>query len=67
VADAGYTYYGPFAASSNDVLVFSQSAASTQQLTWYGRDGKRFLIAQGPKRGPEQFTVVLNWQSGLKK
>ena len=40
VADAGYTGYGPFAASSNDVLVFSQSAASTHQLTWYGRDGK---------------------------
>jgi hypothetical protein len=30
-------------------------------------DGKRFLLAQTPKRGPEQFTVVLNWQAGLKK
>ena len=31
-------------------------------------DGKRFLfpvpVAQG---GPEEFTVVLNWQAGLKK
>ena len=40
VANAGYFGYGPFAASSNDVLVFSQSAASTQQLTWYDREGK---------------------------
>jgi eukaryotic-like serine/threonine-protein kinase len=31
-------------------------------------DGKRFLVA-GPvgQSGPQQFTVVLNWQAGLKK
>jgi hypothetical protein len=30
-------------------------------------DGKRFLVA-APKPGkPEPFTVVLNWQAGLKK
>ena len=29
-------------------------------------DGKRFLVA-APKGGPEPYTVVLNWQAGLKK
>jgi eukaryotic-like serine/threonine-protein kinase len=29
-------------------------------------DGKRFL-APAPKSGPEPYTVVLNWQAGLKK
>ncbi len=30
-------------------------------------DGKRFLLAQVTKPGPEQYTVVLNWQAELKK
>ena len=29
-------------------------------------DGKRFLVP-APKSGPEPYTVVLNWQAGLKK
>jgi Tol biopolymer transport system component len=30
-------------------------------------DGKRFLMAPVTKHGPEQYTVVLNWQAGLRK
>jgi hypothetical protein len=31
-------------------------------------DGKRFLIAVSINQsGPQQFTVVLNWQAALKK
>ena len=30
-------------------------------------DGKRFLLPQVIKPGPEQYTVVLNWQAELKK
>ena len=30
-------------------------------------DGKRFLFEVPVYQGPEQFTVVLNWQAGLKK
>jgi len=29
-------------------------------------DGKRFLISE-PKSAPEPYTVILNWQAGLKK
>jgi hypothetical protein len=33
-----------------------------------GVDGKRFLVAVPVSQsGPQQFTVVLNWQAGLKK
>jgi Tol biopolymer transport system component len=43
-------------------LVIPQGAASDS-----AGDGKRFLVL-GPKGGkPEPYTVVLNWQSGLKK
>jgi len=31
-------------------------------------DGKRFLFVTTPNAGrPEPFTVVLNWEAGLKK
>jgi len=30
-------------------------------------DGKRFLVAAPKSSKPEPYTVVLNWQSGLKK
>jgi hypothetical protein len=30
-------------------------------------DGGRFLLAPVAKRGREPYTVILNWQSGLKK
>jgi len=30
-------------------------------------DGKRFLFEVPVYQGPEQFTVILNWQAGLKK
>jgi Tol biopolymer transport system component len=34
---------------------------------WDSADGKRFLLA-APKTGkPEPYTVMLNWQAGLKK
>jgi hypothetical protein len=41
--------------------------APMEPYAWWDStaDGKRFLLAQAPKRGPEQFTVVLNWQAGL--
>jgi hypothetical protein len=29
-------------------------------------DGRRFLVSV-PKSGPQPYTVVLNWQAGLKK
>ncbi len=30
-------------------------------------DGKRFLVVTPPASKPQRFTVVLNWQAGLKK
>jgi hypothetical protein len=30
-------------------------------------DGKRFLVATPVMGKPEPYTVVLNWQAGLKK
>jgi len=33
---------------------------------WESPDGKRFL-ARAAKNGPQSYTVVLNWQAGLKK
>ena len=31
-------------------------------------DGKRFLVSSLPEAGkPQPYTVVLNWQAGLKK
>jgi hypothetical protein len=33
----------------------------------FAADGKRFLVAAPKSRSPEPYTVVLNWQSGLKK
>jgi hypothetical protein len=36
--------------------------------TWdSAADGKRFLVAAPKSSEPEPFTVVLNWQAGLKK
>ena len=30
-------------------------------------DGKRFLVITNSPTKPQQFTVILNWQAGLKK
>jgi Tol biopolymer transport system component/DNA-binding winged helix-turn-helix (wHTH) protein len=30
-------------------------------------DGKRFLVVTQPSSKPQRFTVILNWQAGLKK
>jgi eukaryotic-like serine/threonine-protein kinase len=30
-------------------------------------DGRRFLVAAPKSNGPEPYTVLLNWQAGLKK
>ncbi len=49
VADTGYHGYGPFSASSNDVLVFHKSTTQTQQLTWYGREGQALGTAGEPE------------------
>jgi len=39
----------------------------TSALGWdSAADGRRFL-SLAPKGGPQPFTVVLNWQAGLKK
>jgi Tol biopolymer transport system component len=41
--------------------------ASTFALVWdSAADGRRFL-SLAPKSGPPPYTVVLNWQAGLKK
>jgi hypothetical protein len=30
-------------------------------------DGRRFLVAVPKSKGPEPYTVILNWQTGLTK
>jgi Tol biopolymer transport system component len=30
-------------------------------------DGRRFLVAMPKSKGPEPYTVILNWQTGVKK
>jgi Tol biopolymer transport system component len=44
------------------------SAISTNESSWdLTPDGKRFLFAVPTEQGASPFTVVLNWQAGLKK
>jgi eukaryotic-like serine/threonine-protein kinase len=48
--------------------VFLRGAAFPGTLGDVTPDGKRFLFAMpAVQSGPEQFTVVLNWQAGLRK
>ena len=53
-------------------LGFSAGAGVTAGETWdCTADGRRFLAAvhktAATNSGPEPYTVILNWQSGLKK
>ena len=47
--------------------VFLRTAVNPGTLADVSADGKRFLLAMPPGGAREDFTVVLNWQAGLKK
>jgi hypothetical protein len=56
-----------FQSSPAEALFQFPVGVSTRSLAVTG-DGKRFLaVAPVGQVGPPQFTVVLNWQAGLKK
>ena len=49
-------------------LGFATERGSSSGTFWDNTaDGKRFLVAASKNNKPEPYTVVLNWQAGLKK
>jgi hypothetical protein len=56
-----------FRAGKPQLLGFVVTGGSVLGAWDPAADGKRFLVS-APKSGtPEPYTVILNWQSGLKK
>src|SRR5580704_2544240 len=49
-------------------LGFSTERGSSSGTFWENTpDGQRFLVAASKNNRPEPYTVILNWQAGLKK
>ena len=49
-------------------LAFATERGSSSGTFWDNTtDGRRFLVAASKNNKPEPYTVILNWQAGLKK